>query len=178
MRPFAVIFLLITTVLFFENVSNVSAQFLEAGVAKFEEPIDAPNVKLKVLGGGKISTLELKGKVILLEFFDPYSSVCQKSAVALDKLYDAIKTKDLVIFHVAVKGKEKDLIKFRDKHAISLPILIDENRAAARAYRVSGHPETFFINRQGKTVGKAFGEKDWTSKGMKDLIKFLLDQSK
>ena len=178
MRPFAVIFLLITTVLFFENVSNVSAQFLEAGVAKFEEPIDAPDAKLKVLGGGEISIEELKGKVILLQFFDPYSSVCQKSAVALDKLHDAIKTKDLVIFHVAIKGKEKDLIKFRDKYAISLPILVDENKAAERAYRVSRHPEAFFINRQGKIVGNTFGEKDWTSKDMKDLIKFLLDQRK
>jgi len=178
MRPFAAVFLLIITILFFENVSNVSAQFLEAGVTEFKKPIDAPDAKLEVLGGGEISIEELKGKVILLEFFDPYSSVCQKSAVALDKLHDAIKSKDLVIFHVAVKGKEKDLIKFRDKHAISLPILMDENRAAAKAYRVSGHPETFFINRQGKIVGKVFGEKDWTSKGIKDLIKFLLDQQK
>jgi len=177
MRSFAAVFLLIITILFFENVSNVSAQFLEAGVDKLEKPIDAPDVKLKVLDGGEISIKELKGKVILLQFFDPYSSVCQKSAFALDKLHKDIKTKDLVIFHVAIKGKEKDLIKFRDKHAISLPILIDENRAD-RAYRVSGHPEAFFINRQGKIVGKAFGEKDWTSKGMKDLIKFLLDQRK
>jgi peroxiredoxin len=178
MRPFAVVFLLIITILFFENVSTVSAQFLEAGVDKLEKSIDAPDVKLKVLDGGEISIKELKGKVILLQFFSPYSSVCQKAAVALDELHDAIKTQDLVIFNVAIEGREKDIIKFRDKHAISLPILIDGNRAAARAYRVSGHPETFFINRQGKIVGKAFGEKDWTSKSMKDLIKFLLGQQK
>jgi cytochrome c biogenesis protein CcmG/thiol:disulfide interchange protein DsbE len=178
MRPFAVVFLLIITILFFENVSTVSAQFLEAGVEKLEQPIDAPDIKLKILGGGEISIKELKGKVILLQFFSPYMSVCQEAAVALDKLHDAIKTKDLVIFHVAIEGREKDLIKFRDKHAISLPILIDGNKAAARAYRVSGYPETFFINRQGKIVGKAFWEEDWTSKSMKDLIKFLLGQQK
>jgi len=178
MRPFAAVFLLIITILFFENVSTVSAQFLEAGVDKLEKSIDAPDVKLEVLDGGEISIKELKGKVILLQFFSPYISVCQKAAVALDKLHDAIKTKDLVIFHVAIEGREKDLIKFRDKHAISLPILLDGNGAAARAYRVSGHPETFFINRQGKIVGKAFGEKDWTSKSMEDLIKFLLGQQK
>jgi peroxiredoxin len=178
MRPFVAVLLIIITILFFENVSNVAAQFLEAGVAKLEKSIDAPDAKLRVLGGGEISIGELKGKVILLEFFDPYSSICQKSAVALDKLHDVIKSKDLVILHVATTGKEKDLIKFRDKHAISIPILIDKNGAAAKAYRVSGHPETFFINRQGRIVGKALGEKDWTSKGMKDLIKLLLDQSK
>jgi len=178
MRPFTVVFLLMITILFFENGSTVSAQFLEAEVDKLEEPIDAPDVKLKVLDGGNISIKELKGKVILLQFFAPYCSVCQKAVIAFDKLHGAIKTKDLAIFHVAIEGREKDLIKFRDKHTISLPILIDENGAAARAYRVWGHPETFFINRQGKIVGKAFWEKDWTSKSMKDLIKFLLGQRK
>jgi peroxiredoxin len=178
MRTFAVVFLLIITILLFENISTVSAQFLEAGVVKLEKPINAPDVKLKALDGGEISLKELKGKVILLQFFAPYCSVCQKAAIAFDKLHGAFKTKDLVIFHVALEGGEKDLIKFRDEHTVSLPILIDENGAAAKAYQVWGHPETFFINRQGKIVAKAFWEKDWTSKSMKDLIKFLLDQRK
>jgi cytochrome c biogenesis protein CcmG/thiol:disulfide interchange protein DsbE len=176
MRPFVLVFLLIITILFFGNASPVSAQFLEAGVAKLEEAIDTPDVKLKVLGDGEISIKELKGKVILLQFFAPYCSVCQKAAIAFDKLHSAFNNKDLAIFHVAIDGKERDLIEFRDKYTISLPILMDEDGAAARAYGLLGHPETFFINRQGKIVGKAFWEKDWTSKNMKNLIKFLLGQ--
>jgi peroxiredoxin len=178
MRSLILVFLSIITILFFENGSTASAQFFEAGVDKLEKPIDAPDVKLKDLDGGEISIKELRGKVILLQFFSPYCSACQKAAIAFDKLHGAFKNKDLVIFHVAIEGEEKDLIKFRDEHTISLPILIDETGAAARAYRVWGHPETFFINPQGKIVGKAFWEKDWTSKNMKNLIKFLLDQRK
>ena len=128
--------------------------------------------------GGEISIKELKGKVILLQFFAPHCSVCQKAVIAFDKLHGAIKSKGLVAFHVAIEGREKDLTKFRDEHTISLPILIDKNGVDVRAYRVLGHPETFFINRRGKIVGKAFWEKDWTSKNMKNLIKFLLDQRK
>jgi len=38
--------------------------------------------------------------------------------------------------------------------------------------------ETFFINREGKIVGRVLKEMDWTSKNMKDLIEYLLKEKK
>jgi peroxiredoxin len=49
----------------------VTAQFFEAGVEKLEVPITAPDFTLRELGGGKVSLGELKGKVVLLNFFSP-----------------------------------------------------------------------------------------------------------
>lgn len=45
------------------------AQFSEAGVQKLRVAVDAPDFALKELGGGKISLKELRGKIILLNFF-------------------------------------------------------------------------------------------------------------
>lgn len=50
----------------------VYAQFSEAGVDKFRVAVEAPDFTLKELGGGKVSLKELKGKVVLLNFFAPY----------------------------------------------------------------------------------------------------------
>jgi peroxiredoxin len=47
----------------------VTAQFSEAGVEKLRVAVDAPDLTLKTLGGGKISLKELRGKIILLNFF-------------------------------------------------------------------------------------------------------------
>jgi cytochrome oxidase Cu insertion factor (SCO1/SenC/PrrC family) len=58
--------------LLFGNSAMVSAQFSEAGVEKFRVAVEAPDFTLKQLGGGNISLKELKGKVILLNFFAPY----------------------------------------------------------------------------------------------------------
>jgi cytochrome oxidase Cu insertion factor (SCO1/SenC/PrrC family) len=46
-----------------------TAQFTEAGVEKLRVAVDAPDLTLKELGGGKISLKELRGKIILLNFF-------------------------------------------------------------------------------------------------------------
>ena len=51
------------------NTPIASAQFTEAGVEKLRVAVDAPDLALKELGGGKISLKELRGKIILLNFF-------------------------------------------------------------------------------------------------------------
>jgi peroxiredoxin len=79
---------------------------------------------------------------------------------------------------VATKEKEKDILKYKKEHNLSLPILFEDDAAVATAYGVSNRPQTFFINREGKIIGRALKETDWTSKNMKDLIEYLLKEKK
>jgi hypothetical protein len=65
-RLFVTIFM---TALLLWKGSYAWAQFSEAGVEKFRVAVDAPDFMLKELGGGKISLKELRGKVVLLNFF-------------------------------------------------------------------------------------------------------------
>ena len=51
------------------NAPVAVAQFTEAGVQKLRVAVDAPDFTLNQIGGGKISLKELRGKVILLNFF-------------------------------------------------------------------------------------------------------------
>jgi len=66
-RLLMVIFFLLIFLL--GNASVVTAQFSEAGVQKLRVAVDAPDFTLKELSGGKISLKELRGKIILLNFF-------------------------------------------------------------------------------------------------------------
>jgi peroxiredoxin len=79
---------------------------------------------------------------------------------------------------VASKEKEQDLIKYKNEFNISSPILIDENASVANAYGVWSRPETFFINGEGKIVGRVLKETDWTSRNMRNLIQYLLKEKK
>ena len=66
-RLWMAIFFLIIFMLW--NIPTASAQFTEAGVEKLRVAVSAPDLTLKELGGGKISLKELRGKIILLNFF-------------------------------------------------------------------------------------------------------------
>jgi len=61
--------LLFLVIFILTNFSIATAQFSEAGVQKLRVAVDAPDFTLKEIGGGKISLKELRGKIILLNFF-------------------------------------------------------------------------------------------------------------
>ena len=66
-RLWMIIFFLIIFML--GNTPMATAQFREAGVEKLRVAVEAPDFSLKELGGEKISLKELRGKIILLNFF-------------------------------------------------------------------------------------------------------------
>ncbi len=84
----------------------------------------------------------------------------------------------MILLKVAIKEKEQDVIKYKNEFKVSSPILMDENALVANSYGVWSHPETFFINREGKIVGRVLKEVDWTSKSMMNLIQYLLKEKK
>ena len=84
----------------------------------------------------------------------------------------------MVFLKVAIKEKEPDLVKFMKEFNVSSPILNDEDGAVANAYGVWSHPETFFINRAGRIVGRTLKGMDWTSKSMKNFIQYLQGEKK
>ena len=160
------------------NVQPVPAQFLEAGVQELGTPVKAPDFTLKALGGGKMSLKVLRGKIVILTFFSPLCSVCQRQSSSFEKLAEEVKNKDAVFLLAAVRVEEKELLKYKSEFHISIPILIDRDGSVSKDYGVWGHHETFFINREGKIVGKTFAEKDWATADMRNLIQHLLERDK
>ena len=67
MRRFGI--LLLFFLLIFAHVPNARGQFSEVGVEKFRVPVEGPDFTLRELGGGKVSLKDLRGKIILLNFF-------------------------------------------------------------------------------------------------------------
>ncbi len=68
--------------------------------------------------------------------------------------------------------------KYKTEFNISFPLLIDEGAKVADSYGVQSHPQTFFINREGKIVGRALKEMDWTSRSIRNLIQHLIKGGK
>jgi len=173
MRRLSII-LFLSLILLLGNSSGAASQFLEAGVQKLKVPVSAPDFTLGLLGGGHISLKELGGKVVVLYFFAPWCEVCLKESASFDELAGEFKGKAIAFLLVAIREDEKDLMKFKKKSKLSLPILIDEKGQVAKAYKVFGHHEIYFIDPKGKILGKTFAVKDWTSDSMRKLIQHLL----
>lgn len=93
-------------------------------------------------------------------------------------MIDEFKGTDLIALKVEIKEKKQDVFNYKNKFNVSCPILMDDNASVASAYGVWNHPETFFINREGKIVGRVLKEMDWTSRPITNLIQSLLKVKK
>ena len=160
------------------NTPKVSAQFSEAGGEKLRVAVDAPDLSLKELGGKNISLKDLRGKIVVLNFFATWCPHCQREAPSMAQLHEEFKSTDLVLLKVATKEKENDLRKHKNEFHINFPILMDVDASCANGYGVWSRPATFFINREGKIVGRLVKEVEWTSRGMRKLIESLLKGEK
>ncbi len=94
------------------------------------------------------------------------------------KLGEEYKNPDFVLLKVATKEKEKDIARYKKEHNFTTPILVDDDAAVSSAYGVWSRPQTFFINREGKIVGRVLKEMDWTTKPVIALIEYLLKEKK
>jgi peroxiredoxin len=76
--------------------------------------------------------------------------------------------KDKSDFHlltvVTNRGETEDKVRpFMEKHGLSFQALIDYKKVAWRRYKLTGWPETFLIDRDGKILEKYVGPREWDS---------------
>lgn len=104
---------------------------------------------------GKSWTLrDLRGKVVLVNFWATWCPPCRKEMPDLDALYKKFKGKGLVI--LAIDDEEVGKIKpYLVEHPVSYPILLDPGRRTNESFRVDGIPKSFVYDREGKLVAQS-----------------------
>ena len=104
---------------------------------------------------GKTWTLrELRGKVVLVNFWATWCPPCRKEMPDLDALYKKFKDQGLVI--LAIDDEEVAKIKpYLTENPVSFPILLDPGRKANDAFRIGGIPKSFIYDREGKLVAQS-----------------------
>jgi peroxiredoxin len=92
----------------------------------------------------------------------------------LNRLYRDAKRRGLEIIAVSTDRSINHVKDFLAKNKVDFIILFDENRTAAKQYRVFSMPTTFLIDRNGMIVEKFYGEYEWTEPETKGKIEKLL----
>jgi thiol-disulfide isomerase/thioredoxin len=143
------------------------------GTAKGQE---APGFTLTNMQGQNVSLADLKGKVVILNFWATWCPPCREEMPSMEMLYRKYKDQGLVILAVNVEKDGQKLVQsFLQRTPYTFPILLDGDAAVQNSYQVFRFPETLIIDRNGKVVERVVGAIDWTSDQAVQLINFLLN---
>jgi thiol-disulfide isomerase/thioredoxin len=117
----------------------------------------APEVSLDTVDG-HVRLSELRGKVVVLNFWATWCVPCRAEMPELQALH-AARGGDVVVVGVNATSLESrdGAIGFARDLGIRFPVVFDVNGVATRAYGVQGLPATFFIDRAGVVRARALG---------------------
>jgi Peroxiredoxin len=109
---------------------------------------------LNDLAGKSWTLRDLRGKVVLVNFWATWCPPCRKEMPDLDGLYKKFKDQGLVI--LAIDDEDIAKIKpFLAERPVSYPILLDPGRKVNELFRVDGIPKNFVFDREGKLVAQS-----------------------
>jgi peroxiredoxin len=131
-----------------------------------------PEFILKALEGKDLSSSELKGRVVLLNFWATWCGPCRKEMPLMQKeIFETIKNKNFVMAAVS-RGEETDVVKkFIDQNKYTFPIYLDKETKTYSLFANKYIPRNFVIGKDGKVKWATAGFVDEEFKKMIQLIK-------
>ena len=119
----------------------------------------APAFRLPLFDGGSFDLAEARGKPILINFWASWCVPCEEEAVTLERASRAYAGR-VVFIGVDVQDTEANARAFLRKFGVSYPNGHDASGEIAVEYGMSGVPESYFVDRDGRVVRKWQGPVD------------------
>jgi peroxiredoxin len=148
----------LATLIRYEHVqaSSDSPQFaaamakLEADDAKRQEA----DFTLTDLQGKTWHFHDLRGKVVLVNFWATWCPPCRKEMPDLNLLFDRFRDQGLVVLAISDEEAAK-VVPFVSERKIAYPVLLDPGRKVNELFQVDGIPKSFVYDRSGKLVAQS-----------------------
>lgn len=111
----------------------------------------APDFTLTTLNGETVRLSDLRGYVVLLDFWATWCPPCRKSLPHVNAMQQDARLRDKGLRVFAVNAREtKDKVeRFMRDNKYSFPVLLDSDGAVMTSYRVRVIPTSIIIGRQG-----------------------------
>jgi cytochrome c biogenesis protein CcmG, thiol:disulfide interchange protein DsbE len=109
----------------------------------------APDFTLQALDGGQVTLSDLKGKVVLINFWASWCTPCREEMPDIQTVYDRYKEQGLVVLAVNLSEPAVTVRSFVDRVGVNFPVLLDQRSQTERLYRILPLPSSFFLDRDG-----------------------------
>jgi len=127
---------------------------------------------LPSLDGPVRELAQLRGQVVLLHFFATWCEPCRAEMASLRELQSRLDGRSLTIVPISVAAADGAVRRFFAGEALPFAILLDRDRAIARAWKIHTLPSTVVLDRTLKARFIAEGDVDWARP---DVMKILAD---
>jgi peroxiredoxin len=109
----------------------------------------APDFTLKSNSGQNIRLSELRGEVVLINFWASWCGPCRQEMPVLDELHNQYKALGFTVLGVNVEENPQQARKLLKDMPVSFPVLFDDSSVVSKQYDVIAMPSTVLVDRNG-----------------------------
>jgi peroxiredoxin len=123
----------------------------------------APEVRFVTLAGQNFTTSQLRGKVVLVDFWATSCVSCVEEMPKLVEAWNKFSPRGYEMIAVAMSYDHPNLVAdFTKTRALPFMVALDADGSVARGFgNVSVTPTTFLLDKRGRIVKQYLGEPDW-----------------
>ncbi len=117
----------------------------------------APDFSLTGFDGREVTLNELRGQVVIVNFWASWCPPCREEAAYLEQTWRKYKDKGVVFIGVDYVDTEKEALDYIQEFDITYINGPDVGTRISQAYNIQGVPETFFVSKNGELRGVHIG---------------------
>jgi thiol-disulfide isomerase/thioredoxin len=134
----------------------------------------APPLALNDLDGKPWQLSALQGRAVLLNFWATWCEPCREEMPSLQALARRHEADSLLVLMVNYRESEPGIRRFLERTPLALPVLLDSDGSAARAWTQRVFPTTVLIDRSGQPRHQVVGAVDWNGDEARQWVRELL----
>lgn len=134
----------------------------------------APDFTLKSLSGENVRLSELRGQVVMINFWASWCGPCRQEMPLLEALYQRYSALGFELLGVNVEQDVDDAKRWLADTDVSFPVLLDPTNQLTRMYDVKAMPSTVLVDRDGNVRHLHKGYKPGDENTYQDLVRALI----
>jgi peroxiredoxin len=123
-------------------------------LAASDADVEKADFTLNDMKGKKYTFSQLRGKVVLVNFWATWCPPCPKELSDLDAVYMRLQLQELIVLSITPDAPS-DLNRFFSRGGVHLPVLLDTDGKVLEEFHVDGLPMTYVFNRKGRLAAKS-----------------------
>lgn len=132
-------------------VLGCSAEGITSDWKRMEPSVAAPDFALPQLDGSTVKLSELRGQIVVMEFWATWCGPCRFSLPSLDVMHKRYRDRGVTVLLIN-DGETPEVIRKWAKQRFTAPILLDESQEAVQRYGVTGIPQLFVVDQAGRII--------------------------